>query len=476
MKTADEYLESLRQRKVRLFIRGQQVADPVAHPLVSPSVRAVAETYRLAADPAHRDLLVARSRFVDGEVNRFTHIFGARDDLLRKTEMQRLLGRTTGTCFQRCVGLDALNALFAVTFQIDAAAATPYHGRLLDFLRHVQREDLVVCGAMTDPKGDRRRPPAEQPDAFLRVVGRRDRSIVVRGAKLHQTGVANSHEILVMPGRTLGPDEQEFAVSCAIPVDAPGVTLVYGRQPNDDRRLGAALDQGNARYGGQEAIVLFDDVEVPLERVFLLGETAHAAALVDAFANHHRHSYGGCKSGNGDVLIGAAALAARLIGVERASHVRDKLVEMVHLNETIYACGVACATRADVTPSGALAVDPLLANVCKQNVTRFPYEISRLAEDLAGGLLVTLPGAEDLAHPELGPRLGSILRGAEGTGAERAAVLRLIECMTLGGNAVAYRTESMHGAGSPQAQRVRLATLARFEEKVAAAARLAGLS
>ncbi len=474
MKTVEEYLESLRRRDVRLFIRGERVADPVDHPLVAPSIRTIAESYRLAAEPEHREVFTAHSRFIDDRVNRFTHIFEGVDDLHKKQEMQRTLGRVTGTCFQRCVGMDALNALYNVTWETDEARGTSYHERFLAFVREVQRGDLVSCGAMTDPKGDRRRPPIEQPDAYLRVVQRRDDAIVVRGAKMHQTGVVNSHEIIVMPGRALSEDEGDFAVSFAVPVDAPGVTLVYGRTPSDGRRTGPALDQGTP-YGGQEAIVIFDDVLVPMERVFLLGETEMAVPLVEYFAGHHRHSYGGCKPGNGDVLIGATALAAKLAGVAKVSHVRDKLVEMVHLNETLYGCGVACATRCQSTPSGTPMVDPLLANVCKQNVTRFPYEIGRLAEDVAGGLLVTMPSADDLDEPEIGPILTSLLRGAEGSGRDRAAVLRLIESMTLGTTAVPLRTEAMHGAGSPQAQRVRIAAQADFEDKMALAARIAGI-
>lgn len=471
MKSVEEYLHSLRARSLRLFIRGELVRDVVDHPLVAPSVRTLSESYRLAALPERADVFTAWSPFIDARVNRFTHIFGSEADLHAKQQMQRTLGQVTGTCFQRCVGMDALNAVYNVSWEMGG----PFHERFLAYLRHVQREDLVVCGAMTDPKGDRRKGPAEQPDMYLRVVERRADSVVIAGCKLHQTGVVNSHEILVMPGRNLAPGEEDFAVVCAVPVDAPGVTLVYGRSPSDDRRYGCSIDQGNPGYGGQEAAVLFENVEVPLERVFMDGQTEFAVPLVDYFAGHHRHSYGGCKPGNLDVMTGAAALAARLAGVDRASHVRDKLVEMVHLTETIYGCGVACATRCTKTPSGTVMVDPLLANVCKQNVTRFPYEIGRLAEDLAGGLMVTMPSDEDFSHPEIGPLLRKYL-SAVGDVDDRRKVLRLIESMTLGTTSVPLRTEAMHGAGSPQAQRVRIAAQADFEHKITLAKRIAGVA
>jgi 4-hydroxybutyryl-CoA dehydratase/vinylacetyl-CoA-Delta-isomerase len=371
--------------------------------------------------------------------------------------------------------MDAINALYNVTFEMDAALGGARHERFLGLVREVQREDLVVCGAMTDPKGDRRKRPAEEPDGYLRVVERREDGVVVRGAKMHQTGVVNAHRILVMPGRALREDEGEFAISFAVPVDAPGITLIYGRQPSDGRRLGPVLDQGNAQYGGQEATVLFDDVFVPFGDVFLDGETEWAATLVDTFAGYHRQSYGGCKPGNGDALIGAVTLAAQMAGVEAAAHVRDKLVEMAHLNETMHGCGVACSARCEQTAAGGVRVDALLANVCKQNVTRNPYEMGRIAEDLAGGLLVTLPAAEDLAHPEYGEALTTTLRAARGDGADRARVLRLIEHMTHGPGAVAFKTESMHGAGSPQAQRMRIGQLVPFAAHADNARRLAGV-
>ncbi|MGE0547176.1 MAG: 4-hydroxyphenylacetate 3-hydroxylase family protein [Kofleriaceae bacterium] len=475
MKTMDQYLASLQARNVRLFVRGQRIDNPLEHPLIAPSIRTIAESYRMAHEPEHRELFTAHSRFINDRVNRFTHVFESPDDLLKKVQMQRTLGRYTGTCFQRCVGMDAINALYSTTFDMDAKEGTAFHARFTEFVKHVQREDLMLCGAMTDPKGDRKKPPLEQPEMYLRVVERNKDSIIVRGAKMHQTGVVNSHMIVAMPGRALSADETQFAVSFAIPVDAKGITMVYGRQPSDDRRMGCDIDQGNAKYGGQEAIVLFEDVEVPMDHVFMLGQTGWAAPLVDMFAGYHRQSYGGCKPGNGDVLIGAAALVAKMNGVDKVPHVRDKLVEMTHLNETMHAGGLACSTKCTKTAAGTYMVDPLLANVCKHNVTRFPYEMSRLAEDLAGGLMVTLPSAEDFDHPEYGELLRKIVSGARGSDEDRRRALRLVETMTIGSTAVAFRTESMHGAGSPQAQRMRIEQQGDFEAKMADARRIAGV-
>lgn len=477
--TRDEYIASLSRMKRRVFIMGEQVENPADHPLIRPSLNACAMTYELAERPECADLMQATSPLTGQRVNRFTHLHQGAADLVTKVKMLRLLGQVTGCCFQRCVGMDALNALDSVTYDMDRALGTEYHARFRRYLAHVQEHDLVVDGAMTDPKGDPRLGPSQQadPDLFVHIAERRSEGIVVRGAKLHQTGALNSHEIIVMPTQTLGEEDRDYAVSCAIPADAPGIIMIVGRQPSDSRRLeGEGLDVGNRQFGVHEAVIVLEDVFVPWERIFMAGEYAFSGLLVERFAGYHRQSYGGCKAGVGDVLIGAAQTLAACQGTDRASHIREKIVEMVHLNETMYACGIACSAEGKPTASGTYLIDPLLANVCKLNVTRFPYEIARLAQDIAGGLLVTLPSERDLANPETGPYLRKYLRGVEQyTTEERCRMLRLVENLALGQGAAAYLTESMHGAGSPQAQRIMLARLAGIEEKVRLARRLAGI-
>ncbi len=187
---------------------------------------------------------------------------------------------------------------------------------------------------------------------------------------------------------------------------------------------------------------------------------------MERFAGYHRQSYGGCKVGVGDVLIGAAALAAEYNGVKKASHIKDKLIEMTHLNENAYSCGIACSSEGTKMEAGNYMINLLLANVCKQNVTRMPYEISRLAEDIAGGLMVTLPSEKDFNHPVIGPYVDKYFKAKSDVPTEhRMRILRLVENMTLGTAAVGYRTESMHGAGSPQAQRIMIARQGNIEGK-----------
>ena len=366
---------------------------------------------------------------------------------------------------------------YSVTYEIDAQHNTSYHARLKEFIRHMQACNYVIGGAMTDVKGDRRKSPSDQadPDLYLHVSRRTEDGVYIRGAKAHQTGCVNSHWLIVMPTLRLKENEKDYAIVGALPVGAAGITFVVGRQSCDTRILEGEIDAGNAEFSGQEGLVIFDDAFIPNDLIFMDGESEFCAMLVERFTAFHRRSYV-CKSGVGDVLIGAAATVAEYNGVERASHIRDKLVEMTFLNETIFATGIAASHRSKITDSGAYLCDVLLANVCKQHVTRVTYEMARLAQDLAGGLLVTLPSEADYRHEQVGPWLEKYLKGRQEVPTEhRMRILRLIENLTLGRNAVGYLTESLHGAGSPQAQRIQIQRQMNLEFKQKHAKRLAGI-
>lgn len=479
IKTSNEYVESLRKRKIKVYLFGEEIKNPVDHPIIKPSINSISVTYDVAHDLRYENLATATSHLTGDRINRFTHIHQNTEDLIKKVKLLRLLGQKTGTCFQRCVGMDALNTLSSVTYEMDQKLGTESYRRFIEFLGHVQKNDLVCCGAMTDPKGNRSLAPSQQadPDLYLRIIKEKDDGIVVRGSKVHQTGAVNSHEVIVMPTRTMGEMDKDYAVSFAVPSDAEGLIYVYGRQSCDKRKLeGGEMDLGNVKYGGQEVMIIFDDVFVPWERVFMAGEYEFTLPLVERFAAYHRQSYGGCKAGVGDVLIGAAATIAEYNGVQKASHIKDKLVEMNHLNETLYACGIACSAEGCKTASGTCLVNILLANICKQNVTRFPYEIVRLAEDIAGGLMVTAPSEWDFKNPVVGKYVNKYLKGVEEVPTEfRLRMFRLIENISMGLGAIGYRTESMHGAGSPQAQRIMIEREVGIDSKKKLAKILAGI-
>ena len=458
IRTGEEYIQSLRGRKMKVYLFGEIVEEPVDHPLIRPSINAVAETYDLAV--REEELATAQSSITGQRVNRFLHIAENVQDVVLQNKMQRKLGQNTGTCFQRCVGMDALNSLHSTTFEMDEKHGTNYHKRLLDFIKMLQIENFVIGGAMTDPKGDRSKGPAEQvdPDMFVHVVKKDDKGIYITGAKAHQTGCINSHWIIIMPTMRLTENDKEYAIVGAIPADAEGITYIYGRQSCDTRSMEEGdIDAGNSQYSGQEAMIVLENVFIPWDKVFMNGEYEFAAMLVERFTCYHRRSYV-CKTGLGDVLIGAAATIADYNGIPNVSHIKDKLIEMTHLNESIFAAGIASSYQSHKMKSGVWMNEEMLANVCKHNVTRFPYEIARLAQDIAGGLMVTMPSEKDFKNPETGPMLRKYLAGRKGVDVEnRMRILRLIENMTMGRNAVGYLTESMHGAGSPQAQRIQIA-------------------
>ena len=471
-----EYIESLRGRIMKVYLFGELIGEPVDHPMIRPSINAVAETYDIAnSEP---EIAASRSSLTGLKVNRFLHIAESAEDLVNQNRMQRKLGQKTGTCFQRCVGMDAINSLYSTTFEIDGKYHTKYHERLINYIKKVQTENLVIGGAMTDVKGDRSLSPSQQadPDLFVHVVKRDEKGVYISGAKAHQTGCINSHWIMVMPTMRLRQEDKEYAIVGAVPADAKGITYIYGRQSCDTRSMEAGdLDSGNAKFSGQEAMIIFDNVFVPKELIFMDGEVEFASMLVERFTCYHRRSYV-CKTGLGDVLVGAAAAIADYNGVANASHIKDKLVEMTHLNETIFAAGIASSYQAHKTSAGNYQNDDMLANVCKHNVTRFPYEIGRLAQDIAGGLMVTMPSERDFRSPETGPLLEKYLKGRKGVSTENPVrILRLIENMTLGRNAVGYLTESMHGAGSPQAQRIQIARQMQLEYKKKLAKHLASI-
>jgi 4-hydroxybutyryl-CoA dehydratase / vinylacetyl-CoA-Delta-isomerase len=474
IKNGAEYIESLRGRNLKIYLFGELVKEPVDHPMIRPSINAVAETYDLAAQEP--ELAAPQSSLSGMQVNRFLHIAESAQDLVDQNRMQRKLGQITGTCFQRCVGMDALNSLYSTTHEIDQKHGTEYHKRLVEFIKMLQRENLMVGGAMTDVKGDRGLSPSQQedPDMFVHVTKRTSEGVYISGAKAHQTGCINSHWIIVMPTMRLKSEDKDYAIVGAIPVDASGITYIYGRQSSDTRSMEeGSIDAGNAMYSGQEAMIIFKDVFIPNHLIFMDGEYEFASMLVERFTCYHRRSYV-CKTGLGDVLIGAATAIADYNGVANASHIKDKLVEMTHLNETIFAAGIASSYRAHKTAAGNWQNDDMLANVCKHNVTRFPYEIGRLAQDIAGGLMVTMPSEKEFRNPDTGPLLEKYLKGRKGVSTEnRMRILRLIENMTLGRNAVGYLTESMHGAGSPQAQRIQIARQMQLETKKKFAKRLA---
>ena len=470
------YIDSIRNRDLSVYLFGKKISEPVDHDMIRPSINAIAKTYDLAvSDP---ELASVISPFTGERVSRFLHICTSSKDLVLQNKMQRKLGQLTGTCFQRCVGMDAFNSLYSVTFEMDERNGTNYHQKLISFLTLMHKYNFVLGGAMTDVKGDRSLGPSQQvdPDMFVHVTKRTSKGVYISGAKAHQTGCINSHWLMIMPTMRLLEEDKQYAIVGAVPVSSKGITYIYGRQSCDTRSMEeGSIDVGNKEFGGQEAMVIFENVFIENQNIFMDGEYDFASMLVERFTTYHRRSYV-CKSGVGDVLIGAAASIAEMNGVEKASHIKDKLVQMSHLNETIYATGIASSYQGFKTKSGCFQCDDMLSNVCKHHVTKLPFEVSQIAQDLAGGFVSTLPSEQDLNHPKIGKLLHKYLKGSSKfSPEERIRILRLIENMTMGRNAVGYLTESVHGAGSPQAQRIQIGRMMQLEYKKRLAKVLAGI-
>ncbi len=474
MMTGKEYKESLRRLKPKIYYLGEKIESVVDHSGFVPHVKGAAMTYDMAHAPEFEELLTTTSHPTGQKVNRFTHIHHSPDDLVSKIKMLRAIGQQTGSCFQRCVGHDGMNAVYSITYDIDKERGTNYHKRFLEFLEYVQKNDLMISGAMTDPKGDRKLSPSQQkdPDLYVHIVERMNDGIVVKGAKAHITGGANSHGHLVMPTRALQKEDAAYAVCFYVPADAPGIVHIFGRQTNDTRKSLCHIDQGNEDFGivGGEALIILDDVFVPWEHVFMCGEYEFAFELVERFATAHRQNYGGCKVGVSDALVGTTYALAEVQGTSKASHVRDKLVEMTYLTEGMYCCSIACSSQGIQLPAGSYMADPMLANVTKLTATRSLYEIARLSHDIGGGILATMPSEMDWLHPDIGKYVDKYMKAVDEVPAvTRIRLVRLLEAMTCNTALV----ESMHGAGSPQALKVMIERRANLEHKKRLAERLA---
>lgn len=475
MKTPEEYAESLRKLHPIVYIKGKLVSSVPDEPLLRPGINAISLTYDYALKAEYRNLMVAISHITGKEVSRLLHINTNTDDLLKKLEMTRLLCRTAG-CAQRYLTHDALNALYETTHKIDGKFNTDYHSRFLDYLQYVQQEDLTTCVAMTDAKGNRTKRPHEQqnPELYLRIVEKNGEGIIVRGVKAIVTGAPYTHEIIVLPTRAMTEKDKDYAVSFAIPVDANGIEMV-------SREAGRPNDSGaefSSRYGQATAMILFDDVLVPWERVFLAGEWQFAGALTEAFATHHRLSCIGCRAGLGDMIIGASASMADYNGLDpqTVGHIREKITELIKYVESFYACGIASSVFGKETPAGNFSPDPVYANIGKLLQGLHVYDMFKIAHEISGGILVTSPYPEDMEVPRVKDRLSKYLQAREDIPTDhRLKVARLLEDITASYQGGWYSVISIHGGGSPEAERIEMMRKYDLEERRSLVEKITGI-
>lgn len=474
LKTKEEYIESIRALKPTAYMFGERITNVVDNPRLRAGIEATAATYEVAQMDGYKDMLVTMSPLINEPVSRFTLPPSNIEDLVARVKVNRKLGNYVGTCHQRCTGLDCLSALSIVTYDIDKKHGTNYYNNFIEFLKYVQKNDLAANAGVTDVKGDRSLAPYEQTDKdmYLHVVERRDDGIVVRGAKAHQTGSLSSHEIIVIPTRALSKGDKDYAVAFAIPSDTKGLIHVVGRSTLDMRELDGC-DIGNTLYSKYCPTLIFDNVFVPRERVFMCGETEFAADLVGKFSAFHRQSHGGCKSGKIDCMVGAALTLMDYNGTAKAGHHKQKVIDMIHRAETLYGCCLASSYEGREQPSGTYYIDTVLANASKIHEGKELAEAIRLMIDVCGGFVADMPSDRDFQNPEIGDLVKKYMKGVEGVPVEnRVKMYRLVEKMALES---ADTISDIHGGGSPEAHRVTIFRETDIESKKRAAKRLAGI-
>lgn len=476
MKTAGQYLESLKSLNPRIFLGGRQV-KLLENPTTMTVVNANARVYELGTMTEYDEIMNAVSPYTGEKVSRNLHIAASNADLEKRMEMATLTSQMLGTCNYRCVGADVLNALAGITWEMDRDLGTDYHKRFVSHLKYLQENDLAVSGAVTDAKGERSKRPGQQedPDVYVHVVEKNSDGIIVSGAKVSQSGAIGAHETIVIPTMGMKPGEEDFAVAFAVENGTPGITYICQYTPfTAERELLDPKYIGNPIYGQREtSIMVFDRVFIPWERVFLCGETKYCGRLIARFAKTHRMNCGGaCKVGFADLIIGATQLLAEYSGVQKAPHIVDKITDMIRICETARACSVASALKGAEEPAGSgfYMPDDMFGNAAKLTIADGFWDIMKWAGDIGGGLAVTMPGEMELDNPETAHYVRKFIK----TGAsaeERLRMAKFIQNWCAG----LHGAGTWHGAGSPMAQKMALYGLTDIEKKKALAKSLAGL-
>lgn len=452
--SGDDYRASLRRYRPTVYVDGRKVdsvADDVA---LAPGVNAIAMTYDLALN--EEVAAVMRAEVGGRTVNRMLGIPKSSQDLLNKLEAVRLVCQETG-CAQRYLAGDALTGIYQATLRCDAEAGTHYHDTLKAYLEHVYDNDLSLGVAMTDAKGDRSVRPYAQANAhsYVHIVERRSDGIVISGVKAIVTGAPYMHELLVMPCRNMTELDRDFAVCCAVPIDANGLTIVA----RPAGRPGESAAKFSAKFGQSTGVCLFENVFVPWDRVFLAGEWHHSGHLTYSYATHHRHTCIAARAGFGDLLIGAGALMTEANGIDldRADNLRDQMVDLIKIVEGFYACGIAASVYGTADESGVVTPDGVFANIGKLLLATQIYDMHRIAHHVSGGLIVTLPGPDEDHNPATAGRLSEVLSARSDIPYEkRIEAARFVEDLTASYQAGWYSVISLHGGGSPEAMKMEI--------------------
>ncbi|MFC2032208.1 4-hydroxyphenylacetate 3-hydroxylase family protein [Chloroflexota bacterium] len=473
MRTSEEYINDLKRMKPNLYIGGERVGRD--DPRIRPGIKVVSITFDMAQKPDYEEVMTPVSSVTGKKVNRFTHLPQNPEDLLQKQKMIRLMAQRAGGCIQRCMGFDGIIALSIVTKEIDEKYGTEYHSRFMEYMRYYQERDLAATCSQTDVKGDRTKRPHEQtdPDAYVHVVEERDDGIVVRGAKHCITMAAYADEFIVIPTRALVEEDKDYAVAFAIPADHEGVSVITRPVFAHERK---ELKAPFAEMGVSDSMIVFDNVFVPKERVFMCGEWEFGRRLALLFADSHRHSYSGCKPAVSDILVGTTALVAEANNIERVAHVREKMSELVGNGELAFAAGVAAAMYGEKTSSGTYFPNAIYANVGRRLMGENIYHEYNILTEIAGGLMVTLPFEEDFINKETKPFLDKyIMRNPKVSPEVAHRIWRFVENVGASAMTSWYQIAGVHGGGSPIMETITLNAEYDYESKKNIARYLAGI-
>jgi len=467
--TPQQFKDSIKARgPMKVYMNGQRIGDLWDHPVTRTVLEANLASYEWANSPEGEPILTTTSPLIGEKIHRYTHVCRSIEDLEAKALAGTWVAERLGTCIYRCVGLDASHSLAATTWEMDRKEGTDYHARFIEYLKYLQKNDLSAAGALTEPRGDRKQRSLDWKDPFLslKLVEKKADGIVVRGAKINISGAYGGHELIVLPQSAKRSGEEDYALAFAVPADTEG--LVYICQYNAlsaEREQCQTLDElGNPRFGQREtSMIVFDNVFVPWDRVFLCGEVDYAGKLVARFAQTHRMTCGGtCKVGFMNQVIGAAKLLQEMKGMEKVPHINDQIIEMVTLRETVRACGLAAAFKGQEIPpgSGVYMPNDMYGNIAKLNVAPAFWRVMALAGDIAGGLPVTMPSIKELRNPDTADYVQEFLSfGSEAPTEAIMKVTKLIQNWTAGLHGVG----TWHGAGPVAAQKIMLNRLADFE-------------
>ncbi len=473
MRTSEQYVQKLRGMKKNVYMDGKVVERD--DPRLLPSINVLSKTFDLVDDSNFQGLITTASHLAGDQINRFTHINQNTQDLLKKQEMIRKACHLTGGCIQRCMGCDAINALSVITYEVDDRYSTEYYKRFLKYLEHFQKSDLTAAAAQTDVKGDRSLRPAEQkdPDLYVHVVEKKNDGIIVRGGKNHISMAAIADEIICLPTRAMREEDADYAVAFAVPADTEGIKLItHPTNPRPREKFKAPA----AEFGFSDSFVIFDNLFVPWERVFLCGEWPFGGLLAHTFALYHRHSYTGCKPAVTDLITGASALVAEYQGIADKPHVRSKLAHLASVAELVYAAGIASAVAGKAYGSGTFVPDTVYANAGRRYAGMNIYHEAEILTDLAGGLPATLPYEGDFTSSETKPYLDKyIMRKADVPAEKVQRCFRMLSDMLCSSLSGVMAVAGVHGGGSPVMEEILISATYDFEAKKKIAKYLAGI-